>query len=849
VPLLDSPDPVKIEIAEARLRLVESLRLTERLSAFAAQKPSSSGPSVESNGRFNRWTRRYFQSKPSLFTAYIESLGAPLDEVRDALTARPEIEIEAYPWISDWYAAREQEASLEIRELLPQNYGAEILCRSLIALARFRILTALEGQKFSQDKLFIGSVANLIASRVVPLLLPALVLEANLSRVGKITSSNDAGSRIRQFIDGFKDEEARERFWVKYPVLWRLAANISRFSTDATLEAIFRIMRDRAVIAEKHGIPVDQNLSSIQWGLGDSHRNGRTVAILTFGSKRLMYKPRSLAPEAIFNRFLSAYGEVVPDCPRCLAVTDLNTYGYMEFVEHKVAQTDRQIQEFYKKNGQLICISWVLGITDLHHENLIAHGGDPFLVDVECMFDRPVKETKTNPDYNTLHLQAFNSFLFGTGLLPLRTVGTNGVYDLSAIGSSANQPAPKDHLALEGVGDEAKFVLKKGELPTMQNAPYGIGQTTNPQKYLLDIISGYKIASAFFQRNTDVITENVSKEAGGKAVFRWVGRQTQDYSQLLQDAAHPSVAFEATECDMLFGGKLRSVLRYRPQIEPIILAEMDNLWNGDTPYFSTESDSGDLVDGNGNRFKEFFACDGLTEVVNRLSQLQGLCIAHVAAITAAVSSTVPLSATPYYRPVSPISDTDDPVDAGNLIQLAGDIGKSLLATLCSSGGFPFGVGLMPLEEEEYSAVILPPDLYDGLPGIGMFFGYLAKQTDEKKFHDFAVTSRKLVRNLIRNKAGAEASGAFNGLAGLIYSDLHLSACMDEAPSPVSFRAFARLQRLVEQDVHCDVISGAAGCLLVALWTLHGRQLAVFWKLRRRAKLEQPGIHSKLIRID
>lgn len=301
MPLPDAPDIAKIKFTERHPRLVDSLRIAERLDSSPTQNSPPNRRKAESAGRLTRWTRRYFRGKPSLFRAYVESLGVSSERVRDTLSVRPEIEIETYPWMSDWYAAREQEASLEVRELSPQNYGAEILCRSLIALARFRILTALKDQTFSQVRLFIGSVAHLIVSRVVPLLLPSLVLEVNLARVGKAASSGDAESRIRQFIDGFKEEAARDRFWNKYPVLWRLAATIARLSTDAALEAIFRIVQDRPVLAENHGIPLDEKIGSIQWGLGDSHRNGRTVAILTFGNKRLMYKPRSLAPEAIFN--------------------------------------------------------------------------------------------------------------------------------------------------------------------------------------------------------------------------------------------------------------------------------------------------------------------------------------------------------------------------------------------------------------------------------------------------------------------------------------------------------------------------------------------------------------------
>ena len=51
-------------------------------------------------------------------------------------------------------------------------------------------------------------------------------------------------------------------------------------------------------------------LVEVQGGAGDTHRNGRSVMILTFSNgARIVYKPRSLAVEAHFQQLLGWLNE------------------------------------------------------------------------------------------------------------------------------------------------------------------------------------------------------------------------------------------------------------------------------------------------------------------------------------------------------------------------------------------------------------------------------------------------------------------------------------------------------------------------------------------------------------
>jgi lantibiotic modifying enzyme len=132
------------------------------------------------------------------------------------------------------------------------------------------------------------------------------------------------------------------------------------------------------------------------------------------------------------------------------------------------------------------------------------------------------------------------------------------------------------------------------------------------------------------------------------------------------------------------------------------------------------------------------------------------------------------------------------------------------------------VGLTPLEETEYAAGLLPPDLYDGVPGVGIFFAYLNRVLPDPRYRRIAERARSLNILLIEERAGAKSCGAFSGLASLIYAELHLAKCLDGHLASAVSRALPRLLRLVRGDDHFDIVSGAAGALLVSLrlWRSH-----------------------------
>jgi lantibiotic modifying enzyme len=56
----------------------------------------------------------------------------------------------------------------------------------------------------------------------------------------------------------------------------------------------------------------------------------------------------------------------------------------MEYVEQVPCANLQEVQHYYQRSGMLLGLLYVLGGTDMHHENLVACGEHPVLIDLEA---------------------------------------------------------------------------------------------------------------------------------------------------------------------------------------------------------------------------------------------------------------------------------------------------------------------------------------------------------------------------------------------------------------------------------------------------------------------------------
>jgi len=145
----------------------------------------------------------------------------------------------------------------------------------------------------------------------------------------------------------------------------------------------------------------------ISSSLSDPHNGGQCAVLFACGEKKYIYKPRPGKTDWAWADFLERMGAItgcpMPGAARPLSARDAE-YTTAPFIAGRAAETEADVRLYYERCGAMLALCLVLGSTDLHAENLIAHGDTPVLVDVETLMSgiTPDKADREPTFYNKL---------------------------------------------------------------------------------------------------------------------------------------------------------------------------------------------------------------------------------------------------------------------------------------------------------------------------------------------------------------------------------------------------------------------------------------------------------------
>lgn len=156
---------------------------------------------------------------------------------------------------------------------------------------------------------------------------------------------------------------------------------------DATEEMLTRWGLDRSALQRSIGWKnAPGTILRLRLGLSDPHDGGKTAAMLLFGSgKRVIYKPRPSHGEKLWFRLLGRLnGAGFGPLFRIPAHLGRDRYSWMEFISRRPCRSIGGVERFYFAWGIQAALAEFAGFTDLHHENWVANGAWPVLVDAEA---------------------------------------------------------------------------------------------------------------------------------------------------------------------------------------------------------------------------------------------------------------------------------------------------------------------------------------------------------------------------------------------------------------------------------------------------------------------------------
>ena len=673
-----------------------------------------------------------------------------------------------------------------------------------------------------------ATIEELFLPHLLPRLLQAtsrtLALELNIARLQNILKGETSVDRFQDFIKRLRQSDLSLVLLREYPVLARLITLYVDQWVDNSLTFLRRLCTDWSTICHTFSPQIDPGLlKQVEGNAGDPHQNGQSVIILTFASGlRLVYKPHSLSVDVHFQELLLWLNERGDHPPfKTLRVLNQDTYGWVEFAALQDCSSQEEIRRFYQRQGAYLALLYMLDATDFHHENLVAAGEYPILVDLESLFHPHVESQKLDRDANSLADDAFFNSVMRVMLLPQHYY-TNDTYDgleISGLGGASGQLSPFPVLQMEDLQmDTLHFIRKRIEMPGSRNRPTLNRQNIDIQNYADDLINGFRnMYRVLLQYRQELLSHDGPLTCFTEDEVRVILRPTKFYSRILIESHHPDVLRDALDREFLFDCLWKEVVQ-RPSLARAIPSEYADLQRGDVPFFTTRVNSSDMWNSTGEVLPRFFNETGLSLVHKCLLRFSEQDLERQLWFIRASLTTLSLGTQELTWSKYSFTDTALLATPDRLLKEACAVGERLEVRALSAEHETNWIGLTFVEERLWRMTPLGADLYNGLAGIIFFLAYLGKVSGEQRYTTLAHTAlATLRRQLEQFRQHITGIGGFTGWGGTIYLFSHLGILWQDSTFLTQAHDLVSLVRQhVAQDEAHDVMNGAAGCIAALL---------------------------------
>lgn len=424
-------------------------------------------------------------------------------------------------------------------------------------------------------------------------------------------SSPDGGPR--GMLDAYVQWEEIERVLAPdgpYPELAELLAKAKQNWLESSSELLDRVQDRRADIAGLMRLPVASlgRLTGVQFGISDPHNHGRTVAILDFGGRQVVYKPRPLQAELAWNALVERVGHAVEgQAPYLPAIATFADYGFMEFVSHRDCEDEAAVERCYRRYGILTAVAHAVGACDLHHENVLVTGEYPVVIDCEPLFRARLATSalggsrlKIEQNLSLAELDVRESVLelgllptiMQVALAPERGGGPEVMQEVEIGALCAYAAAPLTEVLPCALGtDNLQVRPYRVAASRFPNLPRLRGEPRHPKRYVEEIVSGFCAAHDYLSgMKAELTAAGGMLDGFSSCHIRMLARPTMDYMNVLSRSFSPEVLRASGARRKLIANDLHDVGRYRMDtVADLVPQEVESIVNGDIPFFSMES--------------------------------------------------------------------------------------------------------------------------------------------------------------------------------------------------------------------------------------------------------------------
>ncbi len=298
-------------------------------------------------------------------------------------------------------------------------------------------------------------------------------------------------------------------FLKRYPVAARLISILCRQQAFYFSEALKNYGKDAGKIGDTFNGGINPGLiTGLKAGLSDLHNGGKSVIKFEFeNGPSVYYKPRSAKIDALWSGILNWLSSktiaIKFKTPLC---ADCRTHAWVEDIHAADLNKIEDASFFYYKAGAILALTYTLGGTDFHQENLIASGCEPVLIDLETLLNPLVKPFNyagmSGEDINN-YLCLEDDSVLRTCMLPLWIPVSKGVSrDYAALTPDDNAFYSRREWLDINTDAMRREYLERKDNPS-PNAPRFKTFPVNAVEYKDDIIKGFEDAYKLIMNNRD----------------------------------------------------------------------------------------------------------------------------------------------------------------------------------------------------------------------------------------------------------------------------------------------------------------------------------------------------------
>lgn len=498
------------------------------------------------------------------------------------------------------------------------------LDRSLVTLARTAEQLP-DAIRPSDTSAFLLGYHRALAKEVDQSLLPSVALELS-SRRDHLTGEMPADRYHDAFVSAVEGSRLHDHVADTYARVIGVIPIMINNSMRSVERMINRLCQDWQDLPGSLALTTAGRLLTLETGLGDRHNGGQQVCILTFeNGRKIVYKPRSAATDGVLDDFQRSVAFPEGLCSTQVDYLDRGSHAWCEYIASSEIEPDSG-SDYWRRAGAMLAAADVLNFTDGHFENIVATKGGPVLVDHETLMQNARQDYEDYEDEE-------HSVLF-TGLIQSKSGEDEGRGITAAYQVAGDKQGHYlyPHPINERTDNlEVRFIGAKHA--PLHNYPKQDGEYVSGTAHVGDLVEGMEEAYLHVRRHRRLLQDSGFLERVRGLRVRQLVRATMYYAFLIRRLEQPSLAADVDKAKAFLRSKLFvnfSVDPDRALIDPNVVVdyEIRCLLNQDIPIFYSETDSRDLISGEGQRFPNFFPDTAMEQVQYRLMHLSDPYIAR-----------------------------------------------------------------------------------------------------------------------------------------------------------------------------------------------------------------------------